>query len=342
MAETYTCEKCNKLYKKKIYYDAHILGKVCEKVIKPEPEVEENYIRPFLKWVGGKTQILNKVFEKFPKEINSYHEIFLGGGSVLFELLCRIKNNDIKITGTIYAYDFNERLINCYKHIQKKPNKLHEELNKLVLTLNSCGVLSVNREAKTLKEAIGNKESYYYYIRNQFNKKNIMDVNTSAMFIFLNKTCFRGLYRCGPNGFNVPYGNNKMPYFPSLEHITELSRAIKGVQFFHNSFEESILNINVGDFAYMDPPYAPENDKSFVGYNSDGFNLDKHKKLFEMCNTLRTNGKQFVMSNSDVPFITEHFPETQYNIERILCKRSINSKDPGAKTNEVIIMAKPL
>jgi DNA adenine methylase len=295
--------------------------------------------KPILKWVGGKTQIINKLIGYFPTSINNYHEIFIGGGSVLFALLYLVKNNIITVNGTINAYDFNNHLISMYKIIQTKPKKLYKSIQKLINTYNGIAELNnciANKKPSTDEEGTSSKESYYYWIRKQFNSKNnkkITDVDYAAMFIFLNKLCFRGLYRVGPNGFNVPYGNYKNPSIIDYDHLIEIHNLIQNVNFVHADFSQSMKNIVEGDFVYLDPPYAPENNKSFVSYTSDGFDLEQHEKLFNMCKELKN--VMFMMSNADVELVRISFPN--YNIESIECKRSINSKNPSAKTKEVII-----
>jgi DNA adenine methylase len=175
----------------------------------------------FKKAVGGKSQIIDKIIENFPNEINNYYEPFVGGGSVLLTLLTYSKNNLIKINGKINAYDINDTLINMYKNIQNSHLELYYEIQKIINEYNNCGVDEmINREAENLEEAMLNKENYYYWIRKNYNiRKDIDSISYSAMFIFLNKTCFRGLYRIGPNGFNVPYGNYKNPFNNRLWNI---------------------------------------------------------------------------------------------------------------------------
>jgi DNA adenine methylase len=158
------------------------------------------------------------------------------------------------------------------------------------------------------------------------------NVNSSAIFIFLNKTCFRGLFRMGPNGFNVPYGNYKNPEIVNKEHLEQIHKLIQNVIFECKDFNDSLDNVKTDDFVYLDPPYAPENKKSFVKYNSDGFDEETHLQLFKK--TKELNAK-FVMSNSDVPLVNDNFND--FNIEKIECRRAINSKKPESKTMEVII-----
>ena len=300
-------------------------------------------VKPIIKWVGGKTQIIDKVIANFPVEINNYREIFLGGGSVLLALLSYAKKDIIKIRGNIYAYDLNEPLINIYKNIQSKHNELYAALKNLIDDFSECGeCININRKAVNIDEAKEAKENYYYWIRNKYNslsdaEKN--DVIGSAMLIFLNKTCFRGIFRVGPNGFNVPYGNYKNPEIINKNHLDIIHNLIKDVIFNCCDFRESMINIEDGDFLYLDPPYVPEKNTSFVGYTKGGFDIANHNELFAIIHTLKEKNIRMAMSNSDVEIIRNIFSANEYNytIETLVCKRSINSKNPDSKTNEVII-----
>ena len=154
--------------------------------------------------------------------------------------------------------------------------------------------------------------------------------------MFLNKTCFRGMYREGPNGYNVPYGHyKKTPTIISEVDLNYMSDLIKDVEFIHSDFCHSIENIKAGDFAYLDPPYAPENETSFVGYTKDGFSLETHKKLFSEIQKLNKKNIKFVMSNAKVDLVMDSFGGYKY--EDIIARRAINSKKPGSTTMEVII-----
>jgi DNA adenine methylase len=297
---------------------------------------DDKYTKPIIKWVGGKTQIIDSIIESFPKKIQNYHELFIGGGSVLFALLKNINDKNIILEKNIYAYDLNETLINMYKNIKNNHEKILEDINVIIDAYININGKEVNRKAETLEEAKTSQESYYYWIRNKFNEMTQEDKNKpngSAHFIFLNKTCFRGVYREGPHGFNVPFGHYKSPEIINKEHLEEVSKLIQPVEFIHSDFEESFKKVKKNDFIYLDPPYVPENATSFVGYTSDGFNLEKHETLFNLCKDYN-----FVMSNSDVKLVKDSFNDnTKYNIKIISCKRSINSKKPDSKTNEVII-----
>ena len=294
--------------------------------------LEDSFETPFIKWVGGKSQIINDVMNNFPSSLSNYHEIFLGGGSVLLAFLTKVKNNEINLSGKVYAYDFNKKLINLYKNIQQNVDEVIRELNILCSDLKSCNIMDGNRKPTNITEAKTSQESYYYWIRDVYNKTNDGSPLETAMFIFLNKVGFRGVYREGPNGFNVPFGHYKNPGIFEEEHLKRVSALIKDVEFIHNDFKDSLKNPTQHDFVYLDPPYAPENAKSFVGYTADGFKLEDHELLFKKCKELPC---RFLLSNANVPLVTNAFEN--YETIIINCKRSINSKDPSAKTNEVLI-----
>lgn len=294
------------------------------------------YTKPCLKWVGGKTQILDKVLSQFPSEMENYHEICLGGGSVLLALLQRIQQNEIVVHGNVYAYDINAPLINVYKNIQNNHKDLYVNVSQLVNDYKNCAQGDVNRNPTTLEEAKKNRENYYYWIRGQYNAlDNKSTTHASAMFLFLNKTCFRGLFRMGPNGFNVPYGHYKNPEVLSQSHLEEIHNLIQGVEFCCSDLSDSMDSAQEGDFMYIDPPYAPENTNSFVGYTADGFNEAKHLELFMKCHSSTNNGVKWLMSNADVNLVRTHF--TSCHMEAIQCRRAINAKKPDAKTSELLI-----
>jgi len=298
--------------------------------------------KPLIKWVGGKTQILDKLAAQFPREMNNYHEIFLGGGSVLLMVLNLIKQGAIQLNGGIYAYDINPALVYLYKNVQSEPDVLFTTIHTYIHEYNGCIGQEINRKPTTKTEACTSKESYYYWIRHQYNHLTDDERTShagSAMFLFLNKTCFRGLYRVGPNGFNVPYGHYKTPEIIHHDHLMRIHELIQGVEFVCCDFTESIPRALEGDFTYLDPPYAPVNETSFVGYTDDGFGIEKHRQLFALIHAIP--GKM-VMSNADVDLVKNSFTNRaagpkKYRIDTVVCKRSINSKNPGEKVNEVII-----
>lgn len=375
----YNCEKCGKEFNQKSHYTTHTNKKnpcvveskikemidnaVKEKLIeikKTSPSdiinnieiVYDNRLvkdvttkkihipKPILKWVGGKTQIIDKLITDFPVEINNYREAFLGGGSVLLTLLSYVKSGIIKIQGNIYAYDLNEPLIYIYKNIQTHHNELYDILQTIITDFNECGNGEINRTPTNITEAKIAKENYYYWIRSEYNKLCLTDKKSilgSAMFIFLNKTCFRGVFRVGPKGFNVPYGHYTNPEIINKEHLEEIHNLIQNVVFECCDFNTSLTIVEPNDFVYLDPPYAPETDTSFVGYTENGFNIKNHNNLFKLIHILTDTNKKIMLSNADVSLVRENFTNEKYSTLSILCKRSINSKNPDAKSKEVII-----
>jgi len=285
-------------------------------------------MKPFIKWVGGKTQIIEDVLGSFPTKIDDYHEVFVGGGSVLLSVLSKGLVN-----GKVCAYDLNGSLIALYQNIQTQPDVVHKHLQKMFNEYDKCLGTEINREPKTLKEAKQSKENYYYWIRKKFNSNKEETPQRSAMFIFLNKTCFRGVYREGPNGFNVPYGHYKTtPMILTKKELSKVSDLIKDVQFRKCDFREAFKEIGKGDFVYLDPPYAPETKTSFVGYTKDGFGVKDHEDLF---NLTKTSGVDFVMSNVKVDLVVNTFSD--YNIKDVKARRTINSKNPESTTTEVLV-----
>lgn len=296
--------------------------------------------KPILKWVGGKTQILDRLVPEFPVEMNNYIEPFLGGGSVLISLLTYVKEGIIKVNGNIYAYDLNEPLIHVYKNIQTNHTELYNAVQSVVAELIGCGNGSVNRKPENIEEAVTSKENYYYWTRSVYNALSSTEktsVYGSALFIFLNKTCFRGLFRIGPNGFNSPYGHYTTPEIVNRHHLDEIHELIQPVVFSCGSFAVSLTTAEPDDFVYLDPPYAPDNPKSFVGYANDGFGIELHTQLFNMVHSLTDSKIKIMMSNADVELVRNSFTSDKYTTTSIICRRSINSKNPEAKAKEVIV-----
>lgn len=296
--------------------------------------------KPFLKWVGGKTQILENVLALFPTHLTNYHEPFVGGGSVLLGLLTEIQEGHRTLSGTVYASDANPRLISLYKHIQSNPTALIERLRIYQTEYGTIQVLSGIKTPATLDQAKTSQESYYYWIRNQFNSTpDITSLDAAAMFIFLNKTGFKGIYRENKQGtFNVPFGHyKKTPVLFEEENLLAISQLIQHVVFQCQQFETSLAKAIQGDFVYLDPPYAPEQTTSFTAYQGDGFSKESHESLFRLTRELTTKQIGFVMSNSDVPFVRQAFPSPPYTLYTVIARRAIHRKDPSAQTREVLI-----
>lgn len=290
--------------------------------------------RPPIKWVGGKSQILPTLLEQFPREIRNYHEPFLGGGSVLLGVLHQIRTGAIRVSGRVYAYDANPHLIQLYRDIQNPV---------------TCDALICHLERLVQEHAAAaSPEIHYYDIRTQYNEA-VAEAGAgagsptpliSAYFLFLNKTCFRGLYRVGPRGFNVPYGHYKSPVVFTKEHLYAVRDAIRDVRFLCADFRNTLPLVDPGDFVYMDPPYFPVNTKSFTKYTGDGFTLDMHESLVTLSYTLTEQNTEWLMSNADVPWIRTHFHGPSIVFTSLTCRRAICAKRPDATAPEVLIRSR--
>lgn len=290
--------------------------------------------KPILKWAGGKSQIICDMIKRFPRTINDYYEPFIGGGSVLFAVLDSIRSGYILHTGRIFVSDSNETLINMYKNIQTNPDEIFLKINELFDIYIECdNKFDLASTKKT-------KEQYYYEIRELFNKMSQSEKNSiegSSYFIFLNKTCFRGLYRENNNGeFNTSFGNYVCPYIKK-EHLLSVSDLIKDVIFECCDFRYIVTKINThrNDFIYLDPPYYSEKKGSFMKYTKNGFSEQCHYELFDIMRFLnKTSNMKIFMSNCVT--IPRHF-FFFFTIEEIECKRKINSKNPQDTTIEVFV-----
>ena len=296
--------------------------------------------KPFLKWVGGKSQHIHQIINSFPNHMENYHEIFLGGGSVLLAVLSLQKAGKITINGSIYAYDLNQQLIQVYRHIQSNKDELIKCVEQYRNEYDNCPIAekgTANRKPINETEATTSRESYYYWMRKKFNALNDLSIENSALFIMLNKTGFRGVYREGPNGYNVPFGHyKKTPTIITQSEIDKISSLIKNVIFINADFTDSINNATEGDFVYLDPPYAPKNRTSFVGYTENGFDIDMHKNLFKLTKALTKNNIKFAMSNANVELVKNNF--VGYTFIEISARRAIHSKNPASKTTDVLIV----
>ncbi len=288
-------------------------------------------MKPFIKWVGGKTQLLNDIIVNLPSnksEITTYIEPFIGGGSVLFNILDYFPNID-----NVIINDFNTTLTNSYLYIKNNPNDLIDKLEELCNLYNK-------------QETLIDKEKLYYNIRNEFNKS--ISINYKVIyFIFLNKTCFNGLYRENKLGyFNVPFNKSKHPEFYNKENILNISNFLNkyNVQIYNMSYEYIDKFITSNCFVYLDPPYRPITKSSaFTAYTKSGFNDESQKQLKLFCDKINNKNSYFMLSNSDPKNtdINDNFFDDlykNYNIIRVQASRNINSKgDKRGKINELII-----
>ena len=294
-------------------------------------------VRPFVKWAGGKSKLIPQMEQYYPKElkenkIDVYVEPFVGGGAILIDIL---KKYNIK---KAYAFDINENLINCYNIIKDKVDNLVLNLKKL--------------EKEYLKLDDENRKKYYYDIRKKYNSINIENekeaLEKTTYFIFLNKTCFNGLYRENRKGqFNVPIGKYKNPTICDEENLIELSKLIKNVIFIRGDYRESYKYIVENTFIYFDPPYRPINKtSSFTSYSKEDFNDENQKELGEYFRKINDNNSnvKLMLSNSNPKNNNEEddFFEQIYNgfkIYEIKANRMINSnKEKRGKISELLII----
>lgn len=281
-------------------------------------------MKPFLKWVGGKTQIIDQVLEHFPIKINTYIEPFVGGGSVLLSVLSR------KIQPTrIIATDINPNLIQVWKSVQSNPDTFYKEVTELWKQYDS-------------KPDMEAKKAYYFEMRTLYNSiKDKPSIKTAALFVFMNKTGFRGMYReNSKGGMNIPFGNYKTtPNLPDLDYWKTVSKLIRRVHFECIDFQSCIRKFKPkkGDFIYCDPPYVPESITSFTAYTKNKVDRDFHTQFFDTLKNLHSKQVNIVMSNSAVPVVIDAFKGDMWHTEIIKCRRAINSKNPAATTNEVIV-----
>ena len=269
-------------------------------------------VAPFLKWAGGKRQLLNQIKERMPKEYNDYYEPFIGGGAVLFEL------QPEKAT----INDINTSLINVYRQVKYNT----EEFIELVKKLDS--------------EMWEDGKEYYLNIREKYNDKLLKeeyDLELAALFTFMNKHCFNGLYRVNKKGlFNVPYNKSRRT---SIEEdaVRETARYLKTVNILEGDFEEACKGAKKGDFIFFDSPYAPLNPTSFEAYTKEGFDVESHKRLAQLYDKLTERGCYCMLTNHNTEFINELYSNKGYRIDVVSVKRMINSDASNRKGEEVII-----
>lgn len=294
---------------------------------------------PFVKWVGGKRQIIDQIHNFLPKIIEedevTYVEPFVGGGAVYFSLF-----NSPNIKKSI-LFDNNPILIITYKMIRNHLNEL----------INNLYVLEQNYKAN-LRESY--QSDFYYRIRDEYNTmikqtdliyENPNWIKLASKFIFLNRTCFNGLYRVNSDGeFNVPRGNYKNPKICNSENLYHVSQALQKAKIIHNDFEKAEKFINKHSFVYLDPPYRPLNSSSFTSYTKTDFDDSEQRRLAEFCSRIDEAGGKFLLSNSD-PKNTDPNDDffddlySDFHIERIYARRNINSNgNDRGEISELLIM----
>ena len=293
--------------------------------------IKKGTVKPFLKWAGGKGQLIDEIekFYPFDKKINKYAEPFIGGGAVLFDILNKYELEKI------YISDVNKELVNCYVAIKENVHELIKKLRKI--------------EDEFLAREKEDRKIYYYKKREKFNKlkleNNNEKINRVALMIFLNRTCFNGLYRVNKKGlFNVPMGDYKNPKICDEENLINISKKLKNVDIIYGDYKKSYDFIDKNTFVYFDPPYRPLNQtSSFTSYTEYTFEDKEQIELSEYFKLLNEKGAKLLLSNSDpknVDINDEFFDDLYkgFDIKRIEASRAINSKgEKRGKVTEVLI-----
>ena len=257
--------------------------------------------KPFVKWAGGKRQLISVLNEKLPETFGTYFEPFLGGGALLFHILTRVNNQKCSIS------DLNSDLVLSYITIR---DKIHD----LIAMLKE-------HEKNYRKDS----KSYYYAIREE-NPKNQLE--KTSRLLFLNRTCFNGLYRVNSKGkFNVPLGSYTNPNIVNEENLLSVSAILQSrVSIKCRDFEAVLGDVKKGDLVYFDPPYQPvSKTSSFTSYTSRDFTYDDLARLGKLCSKLDSKGCKVLLSNSDSKKVAELFSDKPWRITKIPAKRSINS-----------------
>ena len=269
-------------------------------------------VAPFVKWAGGKRQLIPQIRERMPEKYNDYYEPFIGGGAVIFDLL----------PANALINDINKALINTYRTICNEPDAFLKEVNRLDNDMWEDG------------------KKYYYSIREHYNDKLMRseyDVELAALFVFINKHCFNGLYRVNGKGlFNVPYNNSRRVSVDE-DVIIATSEYLRGVTIIDGDFEQACKNAKKGDFVFIDSPYAPLNPTSFESYTKEGFGIESHKRLAKLYDELTARGCYCMLTNHNTELINELYGNKDYKIDVVSVKRMINSDASNRVGEEVII-----
>ena len=286
--------------------------------------------KPFIKWVGGKSQLLEEIREKYPSDIVKYCEPFVGGGAVLFDVLSKFQPKQILIN------DINKELINTYSQIKNN-------CSEMIFQLSDLQSLYKNHTSEENK-------AFFYEKRNRYNELKVNgneaeNLEKAVLFIFLNKTCFNGLYRVNSKGlFNVPFNNAKNPLLCDEENLRECSNLLQDVEMKVGDYKECKSFIDDKTFVYIDPPYRPlTQTATFTSYSENGFTDKEQIELGNFISEISNKGAMVLASNSDPKNANENdnfFDElySHFEIKRVFAARMINSnaKKRGA-INELLI-----
>ena len=268
-------------------------------------------IAPFIKCAGGKLQLLAQIRERMPESFNNYYEPFVGGGAVIFDLL----------PTSAVINDINKALVNAYRQICNATDEFLKMLNELDETMWEDG------------------KEYYYSLREHYNDKLMkeeFDVELAALFVFINKHCFNGLYRVNGKGlFNVPYNNSRNSSCDE-NTIRAIAVYLKNVTILEGDFQAACQNAKKGDFVFIDSPYAPLNPTSFESYTKEGFDIESHKRLADLYDELTSRGCYCMLTNHNTELINELYGNKGYRMDVVSVKRMINSDVTNRVGKEVI------
>nr|MBP7472584.1 DNA adenine methylase [Prevotella sp.] len=288
--------------------------------------------KPFIKWVGGKTQLIEQLDRLLPADFGNWKDVtyiepFVGGGAMLFYMLQRYP----KINHAVIN-DINKDLTTCYKTVRDVPEEL-------ILSLKD-----IEQEYLDL-ETEEKRKDFFINARTRYNKKNLCSIENTTLFFFLNRTCFNGLYRVNKSGgFNVPFGKYKNPKICDEEIIRNDSKLLQRVEILNVDFEYTFKYAEGNTLFYFDPPYRPLSDtSSFNDYTKESFNDDAQIRLKEYCDRINKNGFKFMLSNSDCKGKneTDNFFDVlygKYEIDHVLASRNINSNpNKRGKLTEILV-----
>ena len=269
-------------------------------------------VTPFVKWAGGKRQLLAQIKERMPKTYHDYYEPFVGGGAVTFELL----------PTNALINDINKALMNTYRQICHSPEAFLDTV-------------------KVLDEQIWEDgKMYYYSLRERYNDKLMRaeyDVELAELFVFINKHCFNGLYRVNGKGlFNVPYNNSRRKSV-NEKMVLDISNYLKGIRIMEGDFEVACAGAKEGDFVFLDSPYAPLNPTSFESYTKEGFDIESHRRLARLYDELPSRVCYCMLTNHNTDLIRELYSNKGYQMDVVNVKRMINSDASNRVGEEVII-----
>ena len=283
--------------------------------------------KPFVKWVGGKSQLIEQLEAKLPADFDNwenvtYIEPFVGGGAMLFYMLQAHSNINSAIIN-----DINPDLTTCYKVVKNNPEQLVASLQE------------IQREYYALNTDEMRKQ-FYLQMRVEFNTKALDPIRNTTLFFFLNRTCFNGLFRVNKSGlFNVPFGKYETPTICDPNTIFADSELLQKVEILTGDYQETLAYANENTLFYFDPPYRPlSNTSSFNDYAKEAFNDIAQKRLKAFCDQVSDAGYKFMLSNSDCKDMFFDDLYLQYEIERVWASRSVNANpEKRGKLTEILV-----